>query len=55
MNKFKDKSIEEDIFCEAISNDTPIVNVENIVKANNTNKFNNNTSNIEIEREKFNK
>lgn len=54
MNKFKDKTIDEDIFCEVISNDTSIVSVENIVKVNN-NEFNNNKSNIEIERERYSK
>ena len=53
MNGFKDKLNEEDIFVESESSNTSIVNVEDIVKSNNKNDFNNIKESIDIEREKF--
>ena len=53
MNKFKDKLIEEDIFVESESSNTSIVNVEDIVKSNNKNDFNNIKDSIDIESETF--
>lgn len=52
MNKFKDKLTEEDIFVESESSNTSIINVGNIVKANNENDFNNIKESIDVEREK---
>lgn len=51
MNKFKDKSIEEDIFVETEGSNTSIVNVESIVKSNNKNNFNSSKDEIDIERD----
>lgn len=51
MNKFKDKSMEEDIFVETESSNTSIVNVESIVKSHNRNNFNNSKDEIDIERD----
>ena len=53
MNKFKDKLTEEDIFVESESSNTSIISVEDIVKSNNKNDFNNIKESIDIEREKF--
>lgn len=53
MNKFKDKDMNEDIFCEAISSNTSIVAVENIVKDGNKSILNDVKSNVDIEREKY--
>ena len=53
MNKFKDKLTEEDIFVESESSNTSIISVEDIVKPNNKNDFNNIKESIDIEREKF--
>lgn len=55
MNKFKDSIIDDDIFIECESSNTSIINVENIVRSNNSNKFNGIKENIDIEREKFGK
>ena len=53
MNKFKDSIIDDDIFVESESSNTSIINVENIVKSNNRNEFNDIKENIDIERETF--
>ena len=53
MNKFKDKLTEEDIFVESESSNTSIISVEDIVKSNNKNDFNNIKESIDIERETF--
>ena len=53
MSKFKDKLTEEDIFVESQSSNTSIVNIEDIVKSNNKNNFNDIKDNIDIERENF--
>ena len=53
MNKFKDSIIDDDVFIESESSNTSIVNVEDIVKSNNKNDFNNIKESIDIEREKF--
>ncbi len=53
MNGFKDKLNEEDIFVESESSNTSIISVEDIVKSNNKNDFNNIKESIDIEREKF--
>ena len=53
MNKFENKLTEEDIFVESQSSNTSIVNVEDIVKSNNKNDFNNIKDSIDIERETF--
>ena len=53
MNKFKDSIIDDDIFVESESSNTSIINVENIVKSNNKNDFNNIKDSIDIERETF--
>ena len=53
MNKFKDSIIDDDIFIESESSNTSIVNVEDIVKSNNKNNFNNVKDSIDIERETF--
>ena len=53
MNKFKDTLTEEDIFVESESSNTSIISVEDIVKSNNKNDFNNIKESIDIEREKF--
>ena len=50
MNKFKDKLTEEDIFVESESSNTSIISVEDIVKSNNKNDFNNIKESIDIER-----
>lgn len=55
MNKFKDSIIDDDIFVESESSNTSIINVENIVKSNNRNEFNDIKENIDIERENFSK
>ena len=52
MNKFKDVKIDDDVFIESESS-TSIVNVEDIVKSNNKNDFNNIKDSIDIERETF--
>ena len=53
MNKFKDSIIDDDVFIESESSNTFIVNVEDIVKSNNKNDFNNIKESIDIERETF--
>lgn len=53
MNKFKDSIIDDDVFIESESSNTFIVNVEDIVKSNNKNDFNNIKDSIDIERETF--
>ena len=53
MNKFKDSIIDDNIFIESESSNTSIVNVEDIVKSNNKNDFNNIKDSIDIERETF--
>ena len=53
MNKFKDSIIDDNIFIESESSNTSIINVENIVKSNNRNEFNDIKENIDIERETF--
>ena len=53
MNKFKDSIIYDDVFIESESSNTSIVNVEDIVKSNNKNDFNNIKDSIDIERETF--
>ena len=53
MNKFKDSIIDDDVFIESESSNTSIVNVEDIVKSNNKNDFNNIKYSIDIERETF--
>ncbi|WP_294130748.1 hypothetical protein [uncultured Clostridium sp.] len=53
MNKFKDSIIDDDVFIESESSNTSIVNVEDIVKSNNKNDFNNIKDSIDIERETF--
>ena len=53
MNKFKYSIIDDDVFIESESSNTSIVNVEDIVKSNNKNDFNNIKDSIDIERETF--
>ncbi len=53
MNKFKDSIIDDDVFIDSESSNTSIVNVEDIVKSNNKNDFNNIKDSIDIERETF--
>ena len=53
MNKFKDSIIDDDVFIESESSNTSILNVEDIVKSNNKNDFNNIKDSIDIERETF--
>lgn len=53
MNKFKDSIIDDDILIESESSNTSIVNVEDIVKSNNKNNFNDIKDSIDIERENF--
>ena len=53
MNIFKDSIIDDDVFIESESSNTSIVNVEDIVKSNNKNDFNNIKDSIDIERETF--
>ena len=53
MNKFKDSIIDDDVFIESERSNTFIVNVEDIVKSNNKNDFNNIKDSIDIERETF--
>ena len=53
MNKFKDSIIDDDVFIESESSNTSIVNVEDIVKSNDKNDFNNIKDSIDIERETF--
>ena len=55
MNKFKDSIIDDDVFIESESSNTSIVNVEDIVKSNNKNDFNNIKDSIDIERDIFTK
>ena len=53
MKNSRNSIIDDDVFIESESSNTSIVNVEDIVKSNNKNDFNNIKDSIDIERETF--